>query len=97
MHNYPEEDKADAYRKAVLKLLVSDRFCFGIPGVIDAIILVVRMWLCWLCVRSFGGVIGGLFDDGGDDLRIQRTMFDIVSMGLGLVGVHLWWGLGKLV
>ncbi|MCJ1471394.1 hypothetical protein MMC13_000033 [Lambiella insularis] len=42
--------KARAYRRAVTTLLLSDYIVFGIPEVIDALDLCVRLLLCYLCV-----------------------------------------------
>lgn len=48
--------KARAYRKAVLRLLLSDYVAFGVSGVIDAVLWIIRIWLCCLCVQSFDGL-----------------------------------------
>lgn len=80
-----------AYRKAILKLLLSDYLAFGMPAVIDAALWIVRIWLCWLCVRSFDGVVG-LCD--GDR---QSTLFEVGKVGVGCLGVHFWRGLGLML
>ena len=78
-----------AYRKAVLKLLLSDYVAFGIPGVIDAALWIVRIWLCWRCVLSFDGLVA-LYNG-------QLSVYEAGKVVTGCLGVHLWWWLGEVV
>lgn len=81
--------KVRAYRKAVLKMLLSDYVAFGMPAVIDAAFWIIKIWLCWICVQSFDGLVG-LFN--GDR---QLTVTEVGKVAMGCLGVHLWWGLGE--
>ena len=82
-----------AYRKSVLKLLVSDYVAFGMPNVIDVMLWIVRIWLCWRCVESFD-LMAGLWDAYG-----QRPLngSEVVKVIMGCMGVHIWWGLGAVL
>ena len=82
-----------AYRKSVLKLLVSDYVAFGMPNVIDVVLWVVRIWLCWCCVRSFDGM-AGLWDAYGQG---RLSVSELGKVMTGCLGVHLWWVLGELL
>ena len=106
-HNYPFSDldatamhltqtdapTVRAYRKSVLKLLMSDYVAFGLPNVIDVVLWVVRIWLCWRCVRSFDGM-AGLWDAYG---RGRLSVSEVGKVVMGCMGVHLWWGLGEIL
>ncbi|KAF6218512.1 hypothetical protein HO133_005861 [Letharia lupina] len=83
--------KVLAYRKAVLKMLLSDYVAFGMPAVIDAALWIVKIWLCWLCVQSFDNLVG--LCDG----HRQLTVNEVGKVVLGCLGVHLWWGLGEVL
>ena len=83
--------KVRAYRKAVLKMLLSDYVAFGMPAVIDAALWITRLWLCWLCVQSFDGLVG--LCNG----HRQLTVAEIGKVAMGCLGVHLWWGLGEVL
>ena len=82
-----------AYRKSVLKLLVSDYVAFGLPTVIDVVLWVVRVWLCWRCVRSFDGM-AGLWDAYGQG---RLSVSEVGKVVMGCTEVHLWWGLGEVL
>lgn len=83
--------KVRAYRKAVLKMLVSDYVAFGLPAVIDAALWIVRIWLCWRCVLSFDGSVG-LYN-----AHASLSVIEVAKVVLGCLGVHLWRGLGEVV
>lgn len=83
--------KVRAYRKAALKMLVSDYVAFGLPAVIDAALWIVRIWLCWRCVLSFDGSVG-LYN-----AHASLSVIEVAKVVLGCLGVHLWWGLGEVV
>ena len=83
--------KTRAYRKAVLKLLLSEYVAFGTPAVIDIALWILRIWLCWLCVLSFDGLVGLC----NGDVRI--TVADVAKVVMGCLGVHLWWGVGEML
>lgn len=89
-HNV-DAQKRRAYRLATLKLLLSDYVAFGIPAVIDAVLFVTRMWLCWVCVRSFDNFFG-LRDD-----FVQVTPYLLCKVVLSCVGLPLWAGVGALL
>ncbi len=79
------------YRKAVFKILLSDYVAFGMPAVIDAALWIFRMWLCWLCVLSFDGLVG--LCNGVNSLSVT----EVGKVLMGCLGVHLWWGLRELL
>lgn len=83
--------KVRAYRKAALKMLLSDYVAFGMPAVIDAALWTIKIWLCWLCVRSFDGLVG--LCNG----HRQLTVTEVGKVVIGCMGVHLWWGLGEVL
>ncbi len=83
--------KGHAYRKAVFKILLSDYVAFGMPAVIDAALWIFRIWLCWLCVLSFDGLVG--LCNGGNSLSVT----EVGNVLMGCLGVHLWWGLLELL
>lgn len=83
--------KVCAYRTAVLKLLLSDYLAFGMPALIDAVLWIVRIWLCWLCVKSFDGVIR--LCNG----RRPLTVYEVGKVVMGCLGVHLWRGVGQVL
>lgn len=83
--------KVRAYRKAVIKMLLSDRVAFGMPAVIDAALWIIKIWLCWLCVQSFDGLVG--LCNGHRPL----TVTEVGKAVAGSIGVHLWWILGEVL
>ena len=83
--------KVRAYRKAVLKMLVSDYVAFGLPAVIDAALWIMRIWLCWRCVLSFDDMLELCNAHG------SLSVTEVAKVVLGFLGVHLWWGLGEVV
>lgn len=83
--------KARAYRKAVIKMLVSDYVALGTPALIDAALWAVRLWLCWRCVLSFDGLVG--LCDG----RAEWSVNGVAKVVIGCLGVHLWWALGEVL
>lgn len=83
--------KARAYRKAVLKMLLSEYVALGSPAVIDIALWIARIWLCWLCVLSFDGLVGLCNGDA------RFTMAEVAKVVMGCLGVHLWWGLGEML
>lgn len=83
--------KVRAYRKAVVKMLISDYVVFGMPALIDAALWAVRIWLCWRCVLSFDGLVG--LCDG----RARLSMNEVGKVVAGCLGVHLWWACGEVL
>ena len=83
--------KARAYRKAVLKILLSEYVAFATPAVIDVALWVLRIWLCWLCVLSFDGLVGLCNGDA------RFTVAEVAKVVMGCLGVHLWWWLGEIL
>lgn len=83
--------KVRGYRKAVVKMLVSDYVAFGMPALVDAALWAVRVWLCWRCVLSFDGLVA--LCNGPTQLSISETG----KVVMGCLGVHLWWALGEVL
>lgn len=83
--------KVRAYRKAVLKMLLSDYVAFGMPAVIDAALWAFKIWLCRLCAQSFDGLAGLCAG------RTPLTVTEVGKVAMGCLGVHLWWGLGEVL
>lgn len=83
--------KVRAYRKAVLKMLLSDYVAFGMPAVVDGVLWIIRIWLCWLCVQSFDGLVELCYG------HRHLTVTEVGKVGMGCLGVHLWWGLGEVL
>jgi DUF1365 family protein len=83
--------KERAYRRALLKLLLSDYIALGQPMVIDAMAWMFRLWLCWVCVQSFERLLVISRDIW------QTTMNKLFMMILGCVGLHLWRGVVELL
>ena len=83
--------KVRAYRKAVLKMLLSDYLAFGMPALIDAALWITKIWLCWLCVQSFDGLLS--LCSG----HRQLTVTEVGKVVMGFLGVHLRWGLGEVL
>ncbi len=86
-----DAQKGRAYRKAVPKMLLSDYVALGMPAVIDAALWVIRIWLCWLCVQSFDGLVG--LCNGHRRLNVA----EVGKVAMGCLGAHLWWGLGEVL
>lgn len=89
--NHVDKAKARAYRIATLKVLVSDYLAFGSPAVIDAVLWLVRLWLCWVYAESFMGLLAVVMGNGSSSPLETGRLF------LGCVGVHLWAGVGALL
>lgn len=83
--------KVRAYRKAVLKMLLSDYVAFGMPAVIDAAFWIIKIWLCLVCVQSFDDLVG--LCNG----HKQLTVTEVGKVMMAFLGVHLWWGLGEVL
>ena len=86
-----DASKTRAYRKALLKILLSEYVAFGTPAVIDAALWILRIWLCWLCVLSFDGLVGLCNGDS------RFTVAEVAKVVMGCLGVHLWWGVGEML
>ena len=92
MTQYSDDDPtARVYRNAVMRLLLSERFAFGLPALLDGVLFFARVYLYWVCVRSINRLS---WLDG----RIYKAgVVDMVKFLLGCVGLHLWAALGSLV
>jgi len=75
----------------VFKLLVSDRVAFGMPEVLDAVVLLVRLGLCWLCVRS----LEISWDLWGKDGQVSSVEF--YRAFISWMSLHLLSGMGALL
>ena len=81
----------DAYRRATLKLLISEHIAFGLVPAVDGVIAAARIWLCWLCAQSLVKLLQL-------DLRSGQTdNYDVGKLAIGCLGVHIWWWLGRLL
>ena len=83
--------KVRAYRKAVVKMLVSDYVAFGVPALIDAALWAMRLWLCWRCVLAFDGLAAMCNQHGNGQLSVTEAG----KVVTGCLGVHLWWAFGE--
>lgn len=86
-----DAQKIRAYRLATLKVLVSDYVAFGMPAVIDAVLFVMRIWLCWICVQSLDEIFGLRYDSG------QPSPYVLCKVSLSCAGLPLWVGVGALL
>lgn len=76
--------KASPYRKAVMKILLSDLLVFGNPEILDGLLWITRIWLCWMCAEAFNLVLGGKeYLAPGDWSGNGRP-------SCAFLGVHLW-------
>lgn len=75
-----DANKAQGYRRATFKLLLSDRIAFGQPILLDAVLLLIRIWLCWICARAHVAIA-----EAGDWKAIA-----VPGVPLGIAGVHVW-------
>lgn len=64
---------------------------FGMPALIDAVLFMVRMWLCWICVQSLESALG--LWKRGEKLEISM----LGGIVLGVVGLPLWAVVGALM
>ena len=87
-----DRDSANAYRRAVTKLLLSDVVAFGQPGVIDALDWLVRLMLNLVFIHYLGLSLPQRVETAD---AIQGNFPDmcatVVKTILGCSGVHLWW------
>ena len=87
------KDMANSYRKAVVRLLVSDMVTFGQPAILDAIDWLIRIVLCYTFVQSLHSSIlqVATTDDWTQGDFYPRA--DSMKALLGCAGVHVWWAL----
>ena len=90
-------DRANAYRRAVTKLLLSDAIAFGQAGVIDALELLVRVVLTLVSIHYLGLSLAPMEETAdGKQSHIPHTCATVVRIILGCSGVHLWWAFKAL-
>ena len=92
-----DRDSANAYRRAVTKLLLSDAITFGQAGVIDAFDLLVRVMLSLVSIHYLGlglPLMVGTAD--GKQGQVPDISATVVRIILGCSGVHLWWAFKAL-
>lgn len=92
-----DRDSANAYRRAVTKLLLSEVITFGQPGLIDAIDLLVRVMLNLVLIHYLGLSLP-LRVETADGIQghVPDTGATVVRAILGCSGVHLWWAFKAL-
>ena len=87
---------ASAYRRAVIKVLISHIVAFGQPALIDALYTAIRILLCWVFVLTlrkadilpaFGASIHKASESAADGL------WNTASLSWRFCGLHLLWGL----
>jgi len=91
---------ASRYRRAVVKVLASDHVALGQPALIDAFYTVIRIFLCWIFVQNVRRAGKLLFFSvwiGKDTGHPQSNYWEFWDLVFGLCGVHLWWGLKKIL
>ena len=92
-----DADMASKYRKAVVKLLLSDKIAFGEPLVLDLLDWIVRIGLCYLVVRTLATVP---LQAAGASCRTPSDSFLIVLVQLKTILVcaatHIWWAIKGL-
>lgn len=76
----PDGKNIRAYWRATFKMLLSERIAFGQVVLIDAILFLIRVWLCWMCAQTYTVQI----EDG------DWTYFQVPAFALDMFGVHLW-------
>jgi len=81
----------EAYRRIATKLLLSDYVAFGQPVVVDAMLWMVRLCLCWVCVHSFERLL--VVSRGG----WHTPTIELAKVALGCIGIHLWRGSGRFL
>ena len=62
---------------------------FGMPIVIDAVLWMIRIWLCWQSVFSFDRMV--------ELCNGQLSVVEMSKAVMGCLGVHLWWALGEVL
>lgn len=88
---------ASRYRKAAVKLLMSDMITFGQPAVLDALDWLIRVVLCFTFVRSLSlstSQVAKTGDGMHSDLSSQYA--DLLKAVPGFAGTHLWWAFKAL-
>ncbi|KAG7009101.1 hypothetical protein G7Y79_00003g009690 [Physcia stellaris] len=90
-------EMANRYRKAVIKLLISDIAVFGQPILLDALDYAIRIALCYILVKTIGAAVSQIA--GAGIMMNVGTLHDraaLVKLVLGCSGVHLWWAFKKM-
>ena len=83
-----DRDSANAYRRAVTKLLLSDVIAFGQAGLIDVLDLLTRVTLNLVFIQYLGLSLPLMVATAdGKQSHVPATIVTI----LGCSGVHLWW------
>ena len=85
--------KAEAYRRATLKILASDVFAFGFPEIVDAALWIFRIWLYALHVQALRVMFSEAFLGGGTATHGYGTWWSLAALG----GLHLWGWLGSRI
>lgn len=90
-------EMANRYRKAVVKLLISDIIAFGQPILLDALDYAICIALCYIFVKTIGAAISQIAGAGiaMNDGTLQDCTA-LVKLVLGCSGVHLWWAFKEM-
>lgn len=83
--------KSHAYRRATIKLLVSDYMTFGVPGVIDACIWILDTYLIWM----WAGAIQEMID--WSQKISEASVLNICILIAKFSALYLWTALGRVI
>ena len=84
-------DMANSYRKAVVRLLLSDIVAFGQPAVLNAVDWLIRIVLSYTFVQSLHSSMLQVARTVGWTQGDAYTRADLMKALLGCAGVHVWW------
>ena len=73
-----------------MKLRVAKFWAFGLVEVVDMVMLILKVSLLWQNLSGFVELVTRDEDSAFTPLQAFYLVF-------GLLGTHLWWGLGKVV
>ena len=92
-----DRDNANAYRRAVSKLLLSGIIAFGQTGLLDTLDLLVRVMLNLVLIRYLSLSLHLKVETmDGMQSHVPGMYATVVRMILGCSGLHLWWAFKAL-
>ena len=91
------KNMGSSYRRAVLKLLVSDMVAFGEPAVLDAVDWLICILLCYIFVQNLHLSILQVARTCGWTQDDAYSRADLKKALLGCVGIHLWRALTEIL
>ena len=90
-------EMANKYRKAVVKLLISDIIAFGQPILLDALDHAICIALCYIFVKTIGAAVSQSVGAGNAmNGSTPHGFAALVKLVLGCSGVHLWWAFKEM-